>query len=171
MDHGVAAHEEDKNVDAGTLSPLKPAHIDRQDAMVMETQYVDNKQDTQMIEKINFNTHEDDPNDIKNQKEMDSNAMLELLSQEDAKAIEIEQPSGHSHNNSQTSNYQNRSSTIMISEEDENVAHLYVEGMINNFKHKAKVMAGSKNSLSYHPNEELDASPEGGVKYVLFTLL
>ena len=130
--------------------------------MVVETQYVDNKQDTEMIEKINFNTNEDDLDGKDTMKGVDSNATMEVLSQEDTKAIEM--PSGPSYTNSQTGNYPNRSSTIMISEGDENVAHQYVEGMIKDFKHKAKMFAGSKHSLSYHPDQELVASPNGNVK-------
>lgn len=101
-------------------------------------------------EKINFNTIDDEEDDLDMLKQTHSKAVMEVFSQEDSKAYEVPPINKHS---------MDRSSTIMLSEEAEMAAHEYVGGMIKSLKQQKQAINASnvnKMSLNYYPKESFD---------------
>lgn len=101
-----------------------------------ETQYNDAKQNTEALEKINFNTMED---------EEEKDLKKEVVDvDESAQEIDLNKKSNIDHN---------RSSTIVVTEGAMDEAHDYVQGMIKSIKHQHKTV---REKPKAHGNWRLD---------------
>ena len=116
-----------------------------------ETDYNDQNQDTEALEKINFNTMEDHNEEANTLKDNDSMAMIDIYAKEEKKSYEMP----YRNNTGESGNYRN--STFLVSDDDVDHAQKYISGMITSIKHQNKTIKASKQSLAFNNPEPLES--------------